>query len=77
LTDELLPRAVEFVEKRIAEQEAERNALEGALADPDLYTRPNEFQTTMTKFNEAEAALAESYEMWEKLAARMDTVESE
>ncbi|NNF57987.1 MAG: ABC-F family ATP-binding cassette domain-containing protein [Rhodothermaceae bacterium] len=74
LPPDLLPRALELIEQRITEQEITRDALEQALADPDLYNRPKVFQQTMAEFNAAQAALADLMRQWEQLAVEVDAL---
>ena len=75
LPPDLLPRALELVEQRVAKQEKKRNELEKALTDPDLYNRPDEFQATMAKFNKEDKVLQNLMTQWEELAALMETTE--
>ncbi len=76
LPPNLLPRALELIEQKVAKQEENRDKLEKALADPDLYDRPDEFQATMARFNKADSALKKLYAKWEELASIAETAES-
>ncbi|MCH7639001.1 MAG: ABC-F family ATP-binding cassette domain-containing protein [Bacteroidetes bacterium] len=76
LPPDLLPRALELVEQRVAKHEKKRNELEKALTDPDLYNRPAEFQATMARFNEADEALRNLMAQWEELAAQLEVTET-
>jgi ATP-binding cassette subfamily F protein 3 len=65
-------RALDKVEKQIAAKEAERTALETAMADPDLYNRPAEFSKTLAQFEAVQKEVAALYETWETLAAQAE-----
>lgn len=72
LPGELLPRALEMIEGKIARQETIKDELEESLADPDLYTRPDEFQKTMNAFDKAEDELNNLLSSWEEIMAALE-----
>src|SRR5690606_31123052 len=64
-------RALGLLEAEIAAKEAEKEAIEQALADPNLYQDPKRFSAEMARFTEAETALEALYQRWEKLAEQV------
>ncbi|WP_420456947.1 ABC-F family ATP-binding cassette domain-containing protein [Rubrivirga sp.] len=71
---DLAARALELLEQSVEEKEAEKTRLETAMADPDLYNRPAEFQKTMEALNAAQADLKELMQRWERLAAEVEAL---
>ena len=65
-------KAVQKVERQIADAEARKTSIEAEMADPDLYSRPAEFQATMARFNAVEAEIKTLYTRWESLAAQAE-----
>ncbi len=71
---DLAGRALELLEQSVEEKEAEKTGLEAAMADPDLYNRPKEFQKTMEALNAAQAELKGLMQRWERLAAEVEAL---
>ena len=71
---DLAARALELLEGQVEEKEAEADKLEQAMADPDLYAKPAEFQKTMEALTAAKAELKELMGRWEKLAAEVEAL---
>jgi ATP-binding cassette subfamily F protein 3 len=67
LKDRKAARSLEKVEAEVAAREAEKAAIEAALADPALYQDAERFQAEMGRFREVEASLKELYARWEAL----------
>ena len=65
-------KAVQKVERQIADTEARKAAIEAEMADPGLYSRPAEFQATMERFAAVEAEIKALYARWESLAAQAE-----
>ncbi|HLT46115.1 MAG TPA: ABC-F family ATP-binding cassette domain-containing protein [Rubricoccaceae bacterium] len=61
-------RALALLEEEVMAKEAEKEAIEAALADPALYQDQARFSAEMARFTEAEQALKALYARWEKLA---------
>ena len=74
LGPDLAARALELLEGQVEEKEAEADKLEQAMADPDLYAKPAEFQKTMEALTAAKAELKELMGRWEKLAAEVEAL---
>ncbi len=65
-------KAMQKVEKQIADAEARKSAAEAEMADPDLYSRAAEFAATMARFNAANEEITALYARWESLAAQAE-----
>ena len=74
LGPDLAARALEVLEQSVEEKEAEVGVLEKAMADPDLYAKPAEFQQTMEKLQAAQAELKALMARWETLAAEVEAL---
>ena len=74
LGPELAARALELLENDVEKKEAARARLEAAMADPDLYNRPDDFQKTMECFQKAEQALTDVMARWEAFAADVEAL---
>ena len=72
LGPELAARALELLEQSVTEKEAEKEALEAKMAEPDLYAQPKAFQETMEAVQAAQAELKGLYARWERLAAQVE-----
>jgi ATP-binding cassette subfamily F protein 3 len=68
-------RALALLEAEVTAKEAEKQAIEEALADPALYQDPARFAAEMARFTEAEQALKALYARWEKLAEEVAALE--
>ena len=74
LGPELAARALTLLENEVERKEEKRATLETAMADPDLYNRPDDFQKTMAQFQAAEAALLDAMTRWEAFAADVEAL---
>ena len=74
LGPDLAARALELLEQSVAEKESEVETLEARMADPDLYNRPKDFQTTMATLQSAKAEVASLMKRWERLAAEVEAL---
>ena len=74
LGPDLAARALELLEQSVAEKEAEKEALEAQMADPELYAKPKEFQQTMETLQATEAELKRLYARWETMAAEVEAL---
>ena len=74
LGPDLARRALDLLEQSIEEKEAEKAALEAALADPALYARPGDFAATTKKHEAAAAELSDLMGRWERLAAQVEAL---
>ncbi|MBE3589271.1 MAG: ABC-F family ATP-binding cassette domain-containing protein [Firmicutes bacterium] len=71
-----LEAALRAAEERIEALEAERAALEGQLADPDLYRDEARAQAAVQRFRAVEEELERLYEEWERRAAALQSQDS-
>lgn len=71
---ELAGRALEMLENDVEKKEAARAKLEAAMADPDLYDRPDDFAKTMERFQKAEKELTDVMARWEAFAADVEAL---
>ncbi len=71
LNPEQQRRALDLLEADVIAKETEKEAIEQALADPDLYLHPKRFAAEMARFAESEQALKSLYKRWEKLAEQV------
>ncbi|PAP78088.1 ABC-F family ATP-binding cassette domain-containing protein [Rubrivirga marina] len=74
LGPDLAARALELLEGQVEEQEATVADLEKKMADPDLYAKPAEFQTTMERLQKAQSELKALMGRWERLAAEVEAL---
>ena len=74
LGPDLAQRALDLLEQSVAEKEGEIETLEAAMADPDLYAKPKEFERTMAALQTAKADLKALYKRWERLAAQVEAL---
>ncbi|GAB5537345.1 MAG: ABC-F family ATP-binding cassette domain-containing protein [Rubricoccaceae bacterium] len=74
LGPDLAQRALELLEQSVAEKETEKETLELAMADPELYAKPAEFQKTMQTMQTTEAELKALYSRWETFAAEVEAL---
>ena len=74
LGPELAQRALDLLEQSVAEKEGEIETLEAAMADPDLYAKPKEFERTMASLQAAKADLKGLYKRWERLASQVEAL---
>ena len=74
LGPDLAQRALDLLEQSVAEKEGEIETLEAAMADPDLYAKPKEFERTMAALTTAKADLKALYKRWERLAAQVEAL---
>ena len=74
LGPDLAARALELLEQQVEEKEAAVAELEKVMADPDLYAKPAEFQTTMQRLQKAQAELKALMGRWERLAAEVEAL---
>ena len=74
LGPDLAQRALDLLEQSVAEKEAEKEALEAKMADPELYAKPDEFQKTMATLQTAQADLKALYKRWERLASQVEAL---
>ncbi|MEO0560431.1 MAG: hypothetical protein AAF170_19865, partial [Bacteroidota bacterium] len=74
LGPDLAQRALELLEQSVTEKEAEKDTLELAMADPELYAKPAEFQRTMETLQTTEKELRALYGRWETFAAEVEAL---
>ena len=74
LGPDLAQRALDLLEQSVAEKEGEIEVLEAAMADPDLYAKPEEFERTMAALTTAKADLKALYKRWERLASQVEAL---
>ena len=74
LGPDLAQRALQLLEQSVEEKEAEKGELATKMADPELYAKPAEFQTTMETMQAVEAELKGLYTRWERLASQVEAL---
>jgi ATP-binding cassette subfamily F protein 3 len=72
-----LKKEVAQAEEEIEKLETRKNELEQFMADPQLYQDQDKFAECGKEYNSLERKLKLLYQGWEKIQARIETVESE
>ena len=73
-----LQKELAQTEEAIAKGEALETHLKERMADPTLYEKGNEeVQKVTRRASEVEEKLAKLYEVWERLAARIEEIEAQ
>lgn len=72
-----LKKKLEKIESEVEAQEAKKEEVEAALADPDIYGDAERLVGLQKQLKEAETALGDLYSRWEKLAGDLSAIESE
>lgn len=72
-----LKKRLQSLEKEIGKAEQRRGEIEEIMADPAFYDDPEQVKSVSLEYEELKGTLAESYNKWEEVAARIEYLESE